>query len=101
MRVSLQPVMTDKTQRDPQKPVRDVRASSDLLWQSETPSPHRITQTKTVLKDSTALEPGLSSNLLGLVVAKSALWPRLKSKPLLAMHCKWFMLPMMPDEGTR
>ena len=39
MRVSLQPVIAAKTQRDPQKPVRDVRASSDLVWQSETPSP--------------------------------------------------------------
>ena len=39
-------------------------------------------------KDSSALEPGQSSNLLGLVVAKSALWPRLKSKPLLAMRHK-------------
>ena len=38
-----------------------------------------------ILKDSSALEPGLSSNLLGQVVAKSALRPRLKSKPGLGM----------------
>ena len=36
-------------------------------------------------KRYSALEPGHSSILLGLVVAKSALWPRLKSKRLLAM----------------
>ena len=37
------------------------------------------------------LEPGHSSNLLGLVVAKSALWPRLKRKPLLAMNTQGFV----------
>jgi hypothetical protein len=46
VRVSLRPVNADKTQRDPQKPARGIRASSDHKWQSETPFPHRITQQK-------------------------------------------------------
>jgi hypothetical protein len=39
VRVSLRPVNADKTQRDPQKPARCIRASSDHKWQSETPFP--------------------------------------------------------------
>ncbi len=55
-------------------------SNSNSNFEFDTHSPFRF------LNDSSAPEPGLRSNLLGLVVAKSALCPRLKSKPVLAMR---------------